>query len=267
VPSLALREPPGILGEIAARSRADVEAREAHGPPIEPVEARPLRASFEDALRAPGLSLIAELKPRAPSGGVLRSREAVEPWLASVAPRAAALSVLCDVPYFDGGFDLLARVRARTDRPLLCKDFIVSERQLLEARAAGADAVLLIVALLPPATLAFLRARATALGLATLVEVHDDHELAEAIDEGAPIIGVNSRDLRTLATDLDRAAELLTRVPTDRVRVAESGLHTADDIGRVRGAADAVLIGTALSRALDPAAIIDGLALGNAEAP
>lgn len=263
MPSLPLREAPGVLGRIAARSLADVERRAATSPaPVAAtrgsVEARP----FAAALRGPGLSLVAELKPRAPSGGVLRDRDTTEAYVAQVAPHARAMSVLCDGPFFGGGFDLLARARAVTTIPLLCKDFVVHERQLIEASAAGADAVLLIVALLPPPTLRHLRRRAEELGLETLVEVHDDAELDEALAEGAPIIGVNSRDLRTLATDLGGAAELLARIPADRVRVAESGLGSAADVDRVRGVCDAVLIGTALSRAPDPAAAIAALELG-----
>jgi len=262
VHSLPLREPPGILGRIAARTRSDVAIRAAARPAstleaASPGAARP----FAAALRDTGLSLIAELKPRAPSGGALRDRETVESYVEAVGPQAAALSVLCDAPFFDGGLDLLVRARARFAGPVLCKDFIVTEYQLLEARAAGADAVLLIVALLPPSTLALLRARADDLGMATLVEVHDADELREAIDGGAPVIGVNSRDLRTLALDLDGAAELLATIPADRVRVAESGLRTRADVARVRGVCDAVLIGTALSRAEDPGAVMRELGL------
>lgn len=266
MPLLQLREPPGILGQIAARARADVARRATSSPPprLDEASAAP-RPSFTDALAAPGLSLIAELKPRAPSGGILRDRDAVEPWVRLVAPRASALSVLCDEPFFGGGFDLLARARAAAPTtPLLCKDFVVDERQLLEAIAAGAAAVLLIVALLPPPTLRHLRARAGELGLATLVEVHDAEELREAIGEGAPIIGVNSRDLRTLATDLGAAAELLAAIPPGHLRVAESGLHEAADVDRIRAVADAVLVGTALSRAADPVAVIDALRLAGA---
>ncbi len=262
-----LREPPGVLGRIAARTRADVALRAAARPAaaLAVLDDSPRRA-LADALRTPGApSLIAEFKPRAPSGGTLCDREGIEDYIERLGSAPRALSVLCDAPFFGGGLDLLTRARGRFAGPVLCKDFIVDDYQLLEARAAGADAVLLIVALLPPPTLHRLRACAQELGLATLVEVHDEAELAEALDEGAPIVGVNSRDLRTLETDLGRAAELLASIPGDRVRVAESGLRTRADIERIRSVCDAVLIGTALTGAVDPRASIAELGLGRGE--
>lgn len=251
---LSLREPPGVLGQIIARTVRELSdeapRRRSASPP------RP----FAHALRAPGLSLIAELKPRSPSRGDLRPTVSPE----EVAPayqHAAAISVLIDGPAFGGSLDLLSRMRSLVDRPVLAKGFIVSEAQVRQAWAAGADAVLLMASVLPPPSLVRLLGLTSELGLGALVEAHDERELSEALASGAEVVGVNSRDLTTLDIDLDRAAELLATVPSDRVRVAESGLHTREDIDRVRGVADAVLIGTALMTSPDPAAHMATLGL------
>lgn len=259
---MRLREPPGVLGEIVARTVADVADRRAT------ISLRRLETmiqgstrGFTEALQAPGLSLIAEFKPRSPSRGEIRPGASPERIAEAYRPHAAAVSVLVDRPYFGGGYELLARMRSAVACPVLAKGFFVTPYQVIEARARGADAILLMVNLLPPAGLARMRSLATELGLGVLVEAHDAHELAEAVDSGAPVVGVNSRDLRTLKIDLDRCHELLAAVPRDRVRVAESGLHTAADIDAVRPLADAVLIGTALMGAPEPAAAIRDLGL------
>lgn len=254
---LAVRQPEGVVGRIVRRTLRDVATRR---------EAKP-RASLERAgvppprdlaaaLRADGLGLIAELKPRSPSRGVLRPDLDPDAQVAAYRPYAAAVSVLCDGPSFGGSLGLLARARAALEVPVLCKDFVVTEYQVAEAAAAGADAVLLLAALLPPPSLGRLLGLCGELGLGALVEVHDLEELKEVLDTPAAIVGINSRDLRTLAVDLRRVEELAPLVPAGRVRVAESGIHRAEDVERVRPLVDAVLIGTELMIATDPASRI-----------
>ena len=147
---------------------------------------------------------------------------------------AAAISVLTEPTFFDGSLDHLVNVRAAVDCPVLRKDFIVSEYQLLEARAAGADAVLLIVGALQPADLARLLGKSGDFGLDALVEVHSRDELTVAVDAGAAIIGVNNRNLRTLTVDLDVSEELIARMPKGATAVSESGIKTPEDIARFR---------------------------------
>jgi len=208
---------------------------------------------FEAALRADGLGLIAELKPRSPSRGVLRPDLDPEAQVAAYRPFAAAVSVLCEGPSFGGSLELLARARAGLEVPVLCKDFIVSEYQVMEAAAAGADAVLLLAAVLPPPSLRRLLTLCDELGVTALVEVHDGDELSEVLETDARVVGINSRDLRSLEVDLRRVEELAPRVDPGRVRVAESGIHGPGDVERVRPHVDAVLIGTELMLAADPA--------------
>jgi indole-3-glycerol phosphate synthase len=169
--------------------------------------------------------------------------------------------VLTDNPFFGGSLGDLEAVAARVRTPLLRKDFILDELQVAEARAAGASAVLLIVRALPPARLADLARAARDWGLATLVEVHDARELDIALESEAAIIGVNSRNLDTFEIDVAAAWALISRIPGDRIAVAESGMATEADVRRaVDAGADAVLIGTALSAAADPSALARTLA-------
>src|SRR5262249_50626505 len=173
---------------------------------------------------------------------------------------AAAVSVLTEPTSFDGALDHLSAVRAAVAIPVLRKDFIVSEYQLLEARVAGADAILLIVAALRPAELKVLHDHATRHGLDALVEVHDARELAIAIDVGARIVGVNNRNLRTLAVNLDASDQLIARMPGDVVAVSESGLKTADDLIRLRALGyRAFLIGERFMTADNPGAQLAAL--------
>jgi indole-3-glycerol phosphate synthase len=170
---------------------------------------------------------------------------------------AAAISVLTEPTFFDGSLDHLAAVRQAVKLPLLRKDFIVDEYQLFEARANGADAALLIVAALEQADLVQLQRRASDLGLAALVEVHDDEELSRAIDTGARIIGVNNRNLRTLAVDVAASRRLGARIPADTVGVSESGLTSRADLEELAGQGyKAFLIGERFMTAPDPAAAI-----------
>lgn len=213
---------------------------------------------FAAALRAGGLSVIAEIKRRSPSAGAIR--EAVEPSQQArryAAGGAAALSVLTDGPHFGGSLDDLRAARAAVPLPVLRKDFVVDAYQVHEAAAAGADAVLLIVRALSAGRLRELLRCCESLGLDALVEVHDADEIDAALEAGARVIGVNNRDLTTFEVRIERCLELAQRIPRSCVRVAESGIATAQDAARVRAAGyDAVLVGEALMRADDPAALI-----------
>ena len=249
-----------ILDTIVARTRIDLAQRKAQTP-LAVLQARAVAPPIDAvaALQAPGLSLIAEYKPRSPSKGPIRPDARPEDIAALYRPYATAMSVLCDGPFFGGSYATLQRVRAIVDFPLLAKDFVVDAYQLHEARAHGADMVLLMCSVLPAETLAELLAVTRSLGMAALVETHDDAELQVALDVGARIIGVNSRNLKTMAIDLIEARERLARVPADRVRVAESGLTTRASVDAMRPVGDAALIGSHLMGAQDPQAAIEAL--------
>ena len=221
---------------------------------------------FEAALRPRAgerVRLIAEVKKASPSAGVLNA--ALDPATqarAYAGAGAAAISVLTDEKYFRGSLDDLVAVRAAVSAPLLRKEFIVDEYQLWESRAAGADAVLLIVAALDPAHLRDLGQAAKAIGLATLVEVHAAAELDVALRADAPVIGVNNRDLRTLRTSLEPSLALLPLIPPGHVAVSESGIASGADVERVVAAgAHAILVGEGLVRAPDVSAKVRELLL------
>jgi indole-3-glycerol phosphate synthase len=260
---------PDLLAAIVASARRSLQHRRA----VEPQAALECRAAkatprgdlFAAALSRPGrVNVIAECKRRSPSRGVLRDEyDAPAIAVEYEAAGAAAVSVLTEPTFFDGALEHLAAVRARVTLPLLRKDFIVDEYQLLEARAAGADAVLLIVAALDAGSLQHLAGRAAALGLAALVEVHEPGELSVALDAGARVVGVNNRSLKTLAVDGRTAFDLAARIPDDVVAVAESGLRVHDDLRRLLEAGyDAFLVGERLVTAVEPgqalAALISG---------
>jgi indole-3-glycerol phosphate synthase len=219
---------------------------------------RVARPSFRAALRRQTVAIIAEVKRRSPSAGSIR--EDLDPGERAAlyaAHGAAAISVLTDGPYFGGSMRDLEAAAERCPLPILRKDFILDEVQILEARAAGASAVLLIVRVLQPPRLKALLGYAADLDLDALVEVHTSDELSTALDSGAAIIGVNSRDLDTFEIDAEAAWEVVSRVPPDRVAVAESGMSGPRDVARVAEAgADAVLIGTALSAAASPEGLL-----------
>ena len=222
----------------------------------------PRGAAFAAALAHPDrLNVIAECKRRSPSKGVLA--HAYDPVaIASAYERggAAALSVLTEPTFFDGALEHLADVRRAVTLPLLRKDFIVDEYQLHEARASGADAVLLIVAALAQSDLISLHRRAASLGLAVLVEVHDEEEVQRAVDAGARLIGVNNRNLRTLAVDVDASHRLVRLIPRDVVAVSESGLRSRSDLDRLRSEGyRAFLIGERFMTDEDPARAIGDL--------
>jgi indole-3-glycerol phosphate synthase len=222
---------------------------------------RPAPPSLRVALRDKRVRLVAEVKRRSPSAGVIREDLQPGERAALYATHgAAAISVLTDGPYFGGSVDDLRSAASRVGVPVLRKDFILDELQVVEARAAGAAAVLLIVRALAPERLRSLLAAVRSAGLEALVEAHTRVELDLALDCGAQIVGVNSRDLDTFRIDVGAAWELLATVPGELVAVAESGMHGREDVERAAAAgADAVLIGSALSAASDPARLLQDL--------
>ena len=224
--------------------------------------ASPDGARFEQELAVEGrVNVIAECKRRSPSKGVLAVDYDPEVIAREYARGgAAAISVLTEPTFFDGALEHLMAVRRAVSVPLLRKDFIVDDYQLFEARAAGADAILLIVAALDQVTLTRLQARAWDLGLAALVEVHDEEELARAIDAGARVIGVNNRNLRTLQVDVSASHRLAAKIPTGVIAVSESGLRSRDDLDRLAEAGyRAFLIGERFMVDPDPAQAIGDL--------
>jgi indole-3-glycerol phosphate synthase len=252
-----------FLAEILARKAAEVAARRRAEPDRElearAREAAPARA-FAAALSAPGepVRIIAEVKRASPSAGeIAAGLDAVAQARRYAAAGAAAISVLTDGPGFGGSLADLVAVRAAVDVPVLRKDFVIDRYQLLEARAAGADAALLIVAALAPERLAALLEDCATLGLAALVEVHDEPELITALAAGARLVGVNNRNLKTFVVDLAVSERLLPRLPPGVKGVAESGVRTPEDARRLRRAGAAnLLVGEALVRAPDPGRLL-----------
>ena len=222
----------------------------------------PPTRDFTAAVGAVGaIRVIAEVKKASPSAGMIRADfDPVAIASTYDSHGAAAISVLTDVDYFQGHLDYLTAVRRAVGCPVLRKDFILDRYQLLEARAAGADAALLIAECLPGDRLAALQRDATALGLHTLVELHDAEELPRVLDCGAIVIGINNRDLRSFITRLEHTLDLLPKIPRDRVVVSESGIRTRADLDRLQAAgARAVLVGESLMRSPDIGAALDAL--------
>lgn len=215
---------------------------------------------FGTALRLPGVvSVIAEFKRRSPSAGAIIEAGSDPAKVARLyeTSGAAAMSVLTDGPYFGGSLDDLRAARSACALPVLRKDFVTDALQIWEARAAGADAVLLIVRILDDALLTDHVALAAQLGFAALVEVHDATELDRALAAGAELIGINHRNLATFETDFGVSFELAPRVPPDRILVAESGIASGGDVARLGEAgADAVLVGETILRAADSQAFL-----------
>lgn len=245
----------GVLGAIAARKRAEVERLRCAEPALwAKAESLPPARAIADALR--GGTIIAEMKRRSPSGGVLRPE--LDPLTIArdyAACGVAAISVLTDGPDFGGALDDLAEVRAAVDLPLLRKDFTLDPVQVAEARVAGADWVLLIVALLDTGALDHCLAGVARSRAQAIVEVHDVDEARTAVAAGVACIGVNNRDLRTLQTDLATFARVRAVIPDGITCIAESGVRTPEDVTRLANeGADAVLVGEALMRADSPAA-------------
>lgn len=248
-----------ILDRIVAYKPAEVAAARAIVGEAElerRIAAMPPPRDFAAALRRPGVQVIAEVKRASPSAGAIRA--GADPAAVArtyAAAGAACISVLTDGPSFGGSLDDLVAVRAAVEVPLLRKDFLIDRYQLLEARAAGADAVLLIAEVLPGGRLGEMLRQAEALGLQALVELYDEDNLPRVLEAGAKLVGINNRDLRSFEVRLERTEQLAPRVPAGVVLVSESGLHGRDDVARVaRAGAKAVLVGEALMRAADAGA-------------
>ncbi|MBP6252597.1 MAG: indole-3-glycerol phosphate synthase TrpC [Rubrivivax sp.] len=254
-----------ILRKIVAVKRDEISAGRARRPLAswrEEAEARRDVRGFGAALRAKiasgGAGVIAEVKKASPSKGVLREQFVPAEIAASYAAHGAAcLSVLTDEHFFQGSAACLQQARAACALPVLRKDFMVDEFQVVEARALGADCILLIAACLDDALMADLEAAALALGMDVLVEVHDGDELERALRLKTPLLGTNNRNLRSFEVSLQTTLGLLPRVPADRLLITESGILGRDDVQRMRAAGvHAFLVGEAFMRAPDP-----GLAL------
>ena len=218
------------------------------------LERAPEVRSFRNALKTHSPAIIAEIKRASPSAGVIRDDfDPVKIAEEYQGAGAAALSVITEVQHFRGGLENLSRIRWSNRLPLLRKDFIVDSYQVVEARHAGADAVLLIAALLDPADLKGLRIEAERLGMDALVEVHNEAELDRALESGATLIGVNNRNLRTFEVSLDVSINLARKMPKDVLAVSESGIHSAEDVQRLAGAGyRGFLVGEHLMRAQSP---------------
>jgi len=261
-----------LLQTIVAATRHSIESRMRTASADELLRGSkfvPNGTAFRYALRSsPAPRIIAECKRRSPSKGILRKDYDPAAHAASyAAAAAAAISVLTEPTFFDGSLDHLAQVRASVALPVLRKDFIVHEYQLAEAVASGADAVLLIVGALDDSDLRALSSKAAALGLATLVEVHDREELARALDAGADVVGVNSRNLRTLSVDQRVLEDLAPAIPATVTAVAESGIRTPNDIECLSAAGySAFLVGERLIVETDPGAALRALRSGSGAA-
>jgi indole-3-glycerol phosphate synthase len=249
-----------ILDEIVARKHREVAVARERVPTMA-LEGRLAVASpvrdFFAAVSAPGaIRLIAEFKRQSPSAGELRPGEAIEEIVRGYAAAgAAALSVLTDAVGFGGSLVDLESARVAVSLPVLRKEFIVDRYQVLEARAHGADAVLLIAECLDDCHLRSLYREILDLGMTPLVELHDPAHLPRVLDLGATLIGINNRDLRTMKTDLDCVLRLRDRVPPECVLVAESGIRTRADVERLeRAGISAMLVGESLLRSPDPGA-------------
>jgi len=253
----ALHAVPGVLGAIARQRAGDYAGAQVPSR-LAPVAPRP---SLADALRAPGLGVIAEVKRASPSRGPLGDHDPVALATAYAGAGAAAVSVLTEPRHFGGKLEHLRAVADAVGLPLLRKDFVVHPLQIVEARTEGASAVLLIAAVLGPELAGYV-AFADALGLDSLVEVHDDDELARARAAGARILGVNNRDLRSLEIDLGLAPRLIATARGDGFEglcVAESGYADREELPALRHLADGVLIGSSLASSGDPAAALASL--------
>ena len=247
---------PGILARIVRTKEVELEALRTRADALEEAAAAaPPTRGLRAALRAPGaVSLMAECKRRSPGAGDIRpGLDPAELARGYQDAGASAMSVLTDAEYFGGSLDDLRTVKAAVALPVLRKDFTLHPLHVLEARAAGADAVLLIVRILDDRSLRELHRLAVGLGMDVLVEVHDGAELDRALEAGARLLGINNRDLADFTTDLETTARLLEDVPDEVVVVSESGIRHRDDVTRLGGwGVDAILVGESLLRADDP---------------
>lgn len=253
----------GVLGEIVARKRTDVAARLA-GVSLGDLASRaePTKRSLRAALARPGARFIMEVKRASPSGGSIRAGADPAAIARAYSAAADAISVLTDTPYFGGSLDDLRAVRAVFDGPILAKDFVIDPRQVAEARLHGADAVLVMLSVLGDEEAALILAEAARLGMDALVEAHDEAEVLRAVALGAPILGINNRNLKTLDVDLAVTERLARLVPADRLLVAESGIAGRADVERLSPFADAFLVGSSLMRADYPGRAARALAYG-----
>ena len=240
------------LDQILAHKREEVARRKADRS-LESILAScaPATRSLSRALSAAGPGFVLEIKFASPSAGVIRGGTDLDPVLASYARHADAVSVLTDERFFGGSLARLAEVRARLDQPLLCKDFFLEPFQVAEARLHGADAILLILAAVDDSTWRACADLAARLRMEVLTEVHDETEADRAVALGARLIGVNNRDLRTLAVDLGTTPRVEPRIPDDRLVVSESGIKSRAEVTALRSVADAFLVGGALMREPD----------------
>jgi indole-3-glycerol phosphate synthase / phosphoribosylanthranilate isomerase len=248
-----MAEPAGILGQIAASKREELRRRFGETS-IDALRARatPTALSLKSALATPGARLILEIKKASPSAGPIRSSADPAAIARGYAGVADALSVLCDKTYFGGSLADLTAARGEFDGPILAKDFFMDPRQVVEARIAGADAVLVMLSLLDDCGAGQIIDEARRLDMDALVEVHDESEMRRALALGASLIGINNRDLRDLSIDLATTQRLAPLAP-DRVLVSESGISTRNDVERLAGLVDGFLIGSSLMRAESPA--------------
>jgi indole-3-glycerol phosphate synthase len=246
-----------ILDRIVASKQREIAERRAASPAAvlerRLAEAPPVRDFLGALLDEPGVAVIAEVKKASPSAGVFRAGfNPVDIAKTYAGAGAAAISVLTDVPFFQGSLGDLSAIRAAVTTPLLRKDFILDRYQLLEARLAGADAVLLIAEILKERELTVLVQEAAELGLQTLVELYDAENLDRVLDSGTPLIGVNNRNLRTFETRLEHTLLLVERIPADCCLVSESGIRSRADVELLHQAGvKAVLVGETLMRAGD----------------
>jgi indole-3-glycerol phosphate synthase len=254
-----------ILDDIIATKRIEIAsaqaARPAHELERRLADAPPVRDFFSPLAAAPPIKLIAEVKKASPSKGVIRADfDPVAIAQEYETHGATCLSVLTDEQYFQGHLDFLTRVRMATSLPVLRKDFIIDRYQLLEARVAGADAVLLIAECLDDCRLRALHNQAIELGLTPLVELYEPENLPRVLEAGAALIGVNNRDLRSFHTDLNHTLRLRREIPADRVVVGESGIRDRADAERLAAAGvHAMLVGETLMARRDIGAAVDGL--------
>ena len=248
-----MAEPVGVLGRIAAAKREEL-VRRFDGISVEALRAKatPTQRSLSATLGQPGARFILEIKKASPSGGTIRPG-ADPPRLArGYAGVADVLSVLCDRQFFGGSLSDLTAAHAEFDGPILAKDFFVDLRQVAEARIAGADAILVMLSLLNNAAAQAMIDEARRLGMDALVEVHDEAEMRRALALGAPLIGINNRDLRDLSIDLTTTERLASMAP-DCVLVSESGIAERSDVARLAPFVDGFLIGSSLMRSAEPA--------------
>jgi indole-3-glycerol phosphate synthase len=261
----------GVMDEIIGKKKERLEQARSREP-VADLKARigdavgprdfggAISRRLKDGSLSPRISLIAEVKRASPSRGLIRAEFRPDEIARAYDPRARALSVITEEDFFEGRLSYIPEVKAATERPVLRKDFIIHEYQIFESRAAGADAILLIEAALGITQAAEYMQMAGEMGMAVLLEVHDQRGLERALSAGAAIIGINNRDLGTLHVDLETTFRLLNEIPPGKTVVSESGIRRREDVLRLEAAGlDAVLIGTALMEAPDIGARIEEL--------